>query len=317
MALRSLITSFNGWTNDEQAEAFLKHMLGGDADFKAPKSATAVSNMSVAELKAECKRLGIRGVNGKKKEELKEKIAAFDPNAAPKKTKKDKTKEVILPDGFVKSEFAENFDAWSVSDAANCLTMKRVLKEQVFNVTATQEMIDEELVNPEQKVGALVSSFKLNKEQLQGILKIHFRDLDIAALRAKEEAESSGSELSDAAVASESEEEEDVSVEDVTPVKKVPEMAAKSTKKKPTPKAKKEADSEDDEAKAAAKKAAKKVAKKAAKKTAKPPAKPAVTPFEAEDSDDEDLTAPVKWSKVTGVEEALTPNDDDDDEEDE
>jgi len=59
------------------------------------------------------------------------------------------------------------------------------------------------------------------------------------------------------------------------------------------------------------------VAKKAAKKTAKPPAKPAVTPFEAEDSDDEDLTAPVKWSKVTGVEEALTPNDDDDDEEDE
>ena len=305
MALRSLITSFNGWTNDEQAEAFLKHMLGGDADFKAPKSATAVSNMSVAELKAECKRLGIRGVNGKKKDELKEKIAAFDPNAAPKKTKKDKTKEVILPDGFVKSEFAENFDAWSVSDAANCLTMKRVLKEQVFNVTATQEMIDEELVNPEQKVGALVSSFKLNKEQLQGILKIHFRDLDIAALRAKEEAESSGSELSDAAVASESEEDEDVSVEDVTPAVKETKKAA-TPKKKPTPKAAKaakaaKADSDDEDD------------AKAAKKTAKKAAKPAVTPFEAEDSDDEDLTAPVKWSKVTGVEEALTPDSDDED----
>ena len=343
MALRSLITSFNGWTNDEQAEAFLKHMLGGDADFKAPKSATAVSNMSVAELKAECKRLGIRGVNGKKKDELKEKIAAFDPNAAPKKTKKDKTKEVILPDGFVKSEFAENFDAWSESDAANCLTMKRVLKEQVFNVTATQEMIDDELVNPEQKVGALVSSFKLNKEQLQGILKIHFRDLDIEALRAKEEAESSGSELSDTSVGSES--EEDASVEDVTPPakKKVPEVAAKSTKKKPSPKAKKiatAADTDEVAAKAAdtsdeeetsyaqllarsgedAEKVEKKKAKKAAKKAAKKEAeirktKSAVTTFQAEDTDDEDLTAPVKWSKVTGVEEALTPDDDDDDDE--
>ena len=119
-------------------------------------------------------------------------------------------------------------------------------------------------------------------------------------------------------------------------------MAAKSTKKKPSPKAKKiatAADTDEVAAKAAdtsdeedsyaqllartggdAEKVEKKKAKKAAKKAAKKEAeirktKSAVTTFQAEDTDDEDLTAPVKWSKVTGVEEALTPDDDDDDDE--
>ena len=178
MALRALIVSFPGWNDDAQRLAFLTHFLGGDIDTQAPKSAAEVKNMSVSALKEECKRLGIKGYNGKTKDELKQKIAEHDPTKT-KKSKKDKTKKVELPEGFVLSEFAENFDEVSKDEkACNAILLKRLIGKQVFNVKATQEMEDAGLLDEDEKkdvIGETVSSFGKTKDALKNILKIHFK----------------------------------------------------------------------------------------------------------------------------------------------
>tara|TARA_B100001250_G_scaffold108954_1_gene91947 strand:- start:784 stop:1707 length:924 start_codon:yes stop_codon:yes gene_type:complete len=200
MALRALIVSFPGWNDDAQRLAFLTHFLGGDIDTQAPKSAAEVKNMSVSALKEECKRLGIKGYNGKTKDELKQKIAEHDPTKT-KKSKKDKTKKVELPDGFVLSEFAENFDEVSKDEkACNAILLKRLIGKQVFNVKATQEMEDAGLLDEDEKkdvIGETVSSFGKTKDALKNILKIHFKTIDIDALRAKEAEETSSPECSE------------------------------------------------------------------------------------------------------------------------
>ena len=200
MALRALIVSFPGWNDDAQRLAFLTHFLGGDIDTQAPKSAAEVKNMSVSALKEECKRLGIKGYNGKTKDELKQKIAEHDPTKT-KKSKKDKTKKVELPEGFVLSEFAENFDEVSKDEkACNAILLKRLIGKQVFNVKATQEMEDAGLLDEDEKkdiIGETVSSFGKTKDALKNILKIHFKTIDIDALRAKEAEETSSPECSE------------------------------------------------------------------------------------------------------------------------
>ena len=135
MSLKLAITSFEGWTNKEQMKEFLEHFLGSGAATSSATvtSSTSLDKMTLQDLKDECKRLGIKGITGKTKPELREKIANYDPEASAKKAKK--TKEYEIPEGFVKAEFVETFRA--DAEGIKNLDLKKAIK--VFQVPDDSE----------------------------------------------------------------------------------------------------------------------------------------------------------------------------------
>ena len=187
MALISAINTFQGWTPG-QADAFIKHMLGDMSSgitatpVKAPEGTTEINKLTVAELKAEWKRLGIKGANGKTKQVLRDGILNYDPNTitTSKGKKGDKTKPVKLAEDFVKTEFIAKYQAGEVKSS---LDLKRAVGKNGFNVEHLLEPVRNEKTGKTSQ-----STFGATKDNLTQALDKHIETLDLDELAAEEQA---------------------------------------------------------------------------------------------------------------------------------
>ena len=227
MALVMVINSFQGWSSDEQRREFVKHLMG-EVEDTGPLS-QCYEKMTVTELKEECKTRGIKGYNGKKKDTLIELI-----KQGPKtKSKKDKTKEVVLSKNFYKAEFAESFR--KDPSAMKAPELKKAVGKSGFDIA--------DKLPPVERDGKMMTntSFGAKKDDMIEILTTHLDTLDIDELRAEDDEKRSA----ETPVASDAEsvdttklgdrcvEEDSSSDEDDEPLIKVEEVEApkKETKK--------------------------------------------------------------------------------------
>ena len=184
MALMFAIDSFQGWEDAGQKQAFVKHLLG-DVPVAASGTATsAYDKMTVQELKEECKSNGIKGITQKKRAELLE-LLKQGPQL---KSKKDKTKAVVLDKNFYKAEFVEKFR--EDPDTIKVSELKKAVGKKGFDIA-------DQLPPVERKDGKVMenTAFGAKKENMIDILTSHLEDIDIEELKA-EDAEKKAAEKS-------------------------------------------------------------------------------------------------------------------------
>ena len=181
MALMFAIDSFHGWDNTEQKQAFIKHLLGDTATESLGVSTSSYDNMTIKQLKEECKSKGIKGITQKSKAELVE-LLKRGPQA---KTKKDKTKEVVLDKNFYKAEFAEKFN--KDPSTIKVSELKKAVGKKGFDIA--------NLLPPvERKDGKIMenTAFGAKKENMIDILTSHLESVDMEALKAEDAEKKSG-----------------------------------------------------------------------------------------------------------------------------
>jgi len=207
MALMFAIDSFQGWEDAAQKQAFVKHLLG-DVPVAASGTATsAYDKMTVQELKEECKSKGIKGITQKKRAELLE-LLKQGPQI---KSKKDKTKAVVLDKNFYKAEFVEKFR--EDPNTIKVSELKKAVGKKGFDIA-------DQLPPVERKDGKVMenTAFGAKKENMIEILTSHLEDIDIEELKAEDAekkaveksnvSEVSSAESSDAEISSSDEEVE-------------------------------------------------------------------------------------------------------------
>lgn len=240
MALMFAIDSFQGWEDAAQKQAFIKHLLG-DVPVAASGTATsAYDKMTVQELKEECKSKGIKGITQKKRAELLE-LLKQGPQV---KSKKDKTKAVVLDKNFYKAEFVEKFR--EDPNTIKVSELKKAVGKKGFDIA-------DQLPPVERKDGKVMenTAFGAKKENMIEILTSHLEDIDIEELKAEDAekkavekpiaSEVSSAESSEAETSSSDEESEKKAA-------KAEKKAAKAEKKVVKPPVKCEvADSSDDD----------------------------------------------------------------------
>ena len=175
MALMFAIDSFQGWEDAAQKQAFVKHMLG-DVPVAASGTATsAYDKMTVQELKEECKSKGIKGITQKKRAELLE-LLKQGPQI---KSKKDKTKAVVLDKNFYKAEFVEKFR--EDPNTIKVSELKKAVGKKGFDIA-------DQLPPVERKDGKVMenTAFGAKKENMIEILTSHFDGIDIEELKAED-----------------------------------------------------------------------------------------------------------------------------------
>tara|TARA_B100001996_G_scaffold8333_1_gene7052 strand:+ start:263 stop:1147 length:885 start_codon:yes stop_codon:yes gene_type:complete len=229
MALMFAIDSFQGWEDAAQKQAFVKHLLG-DVPVAASGTATsAYDKMTVQELKEECKSKGIKGITQKKRAELLE-LLKQGPQI---KSKKDKTKAVVLDKNFYKAEFVEKFR--EDPNTIKVSELKKAVGKKGFDIA-------DQLPPVERKDGKVMenTAFGAKKENMIEILTSHLEDIDIEELKAEDAekkaveksnvSEVSSAESSDAEISSSDEEvEKEAAKAEKKPVKA--EKMAKAEKK--------------------------------------------------------------------------------------
>ena len=175
MALMFAIDSFQGWEDAAQKQAFVKHLLG-DVPVAASGTATsAYDKMTVQELKEECKSKGIKGITQKKRAELLE-LLKQGPQI---KSKKDKTKAVVLDKNFYKAEFVEKFR--EDPNTIKVSELKKAVGKKGFDIA-------DQLPPVERKDGKMMenTAFGAKKENMIEILTSHFDGIDIEELKAED-----------------------------------------------------------------------------------------------------------------------------------
>ncbi|MBD36215.1 MAG: hypothetical protein CL512_05550 [Actinobacteria bacterium] len=181
MALMFAIDSFHGWDNTEQKQAFIKHLLGDTAMESLGSPTSSFDNMTIKQLKEECKSKGIKGITQKSKAELVE-LLKRGPQA---KTKKDKTKEVVLDKNFYKAEFAEKFN--KDPSTIKVSELKKAVGKKGFDIA-------NQLPPVERKDGKIMenTAFGAKKENMIDILTSHLESVDMEALKAEDAEKKSG-----------------------------------------------------------------------------------------------------------------------------
>ena len=181
MALIFAIDSFHGWDNTEQKQAFIKHLLGDTATESLGSPTSSYDNMTIKQLKEECKSKGIKGITQKSKAELIE-LLKRGPQA---KTKKDKTKEVVLDKNFYKAEFAEKFN--KDPSTIKVSELKKAVGKKGFDIA-------NQLPPVERKDGKIMenTAFGAKKENMIDILTSHLENVDMEALKAEDAEKKSG-----------------------------------------------------------------------------------------------------------------------------
>ena len=240
MALMFAIDSFQGWEDAAQKQAFVKHLLG-DVPVAASGTATsAYDKMTVQELKEECKSKGIKGITQKKRAELLE-LLKQGPQL---KSKKDKTKEVVLDKNFYKAEFAEKFN--KDPSTIKVSELKKAVGKNGFDIA-------NQLPPVERKDGKVMenTAFGAKKENMLEILTTHLESVDMDALRA-EDAEKKSKQVVDSSSSSGEEVAEHIPLVQERPVMELAdssdeEAEAKVPKKKKEKQAAESADSSGDE----------------------------------------------------------------------
>jgi len=175
------IDSFHGWDNTEQKQAFIKHLLGDTAMESLGSPTSSFDNMTIKQLKEECKSKGIKGITQKSKAELVE-LLKRGPQA---KTKKDKTKEVVLDKNFYKAEFAEKFN--KDPSTIKVSELKKAVGKKGFDIA-------NQLPPVERKDGKIMenTAFGAKKENMIDILTSHLESVDMEALKAEDAEKKSG-----------------------------------------------------------------------------------------------------------------------------
>jgi len=181
MALMFAIDSFHGWDNTEQKQAFIKHLLGDTAVESLGSPTSSFDNMTIKQLKEECKSKGIKGITQKSKAELIE-LLKRGPQA---KTKKDKTKEVVLDKNFYKAEFVEKFN--KDPSTIKVSELKKAVGKKGFDIA-------NQLPPVERKDGKIMenTAFGAKKENMIDILTSHLENVDMEALKAEDAEKKSG-----------------------------------------------------------------------------------------------------------------------------
>lgn len=181
MALMFAIDSFHGWDNTEQKQAFIKHLLGDTAVESLGSPTSSYDNMTIKQLKEECKSKGIKGITQKSKAELVE-LLKRGPQA---KTKKDKTKEVVLDKNFYKAEFVEKFN--KDPSTIKVSELKKAVGKKGFDIA-------NQLPPVERKDGKIMenTAFGAKKENMIDILTSHLENVDMEALKAEDAEKKSG-----------------------------------------------------------------------------------------------------------------------------
>lgn len=181
MALMFAIDSFHGWDNTEQKQAFIKHLLGDTAVESLGSPTSSFDNMTIKQLKEECKSKGIKGITQKSKAELVE-LLKRGPQA---KTKKDKTKEVVLDKNFYKAEFVEKFN--KDPSTIKVSELKKAVGKKGFDIA-------NQLPPVERKDGKIMenTAFGAKKENMIDILTSHLENVDMEALKAEDAEKKSG-----------------------------------------------------------------------------------------------------------------------------
>ena len=234
------IDSFNGWDSTEQKQAFLKHLLGDSAGNSAVAPTSSYDSMTIKQLKEECKSKGIKGITQKTKAELVD-LLKRGPLA---KTKKDKTKEVVLGKNFYKAEFAEKFN--KDPSTIKVSELKKAVGKNGFDIA-------NQLPPVERKDGKVMenTAFGAKKENMLEILTTHLESVDMDALRA-EDAEKKSKQVVDSSSSSGEEVAEHIPLVQERPVMELAdssdeEAEAKVPKKKKEKQAAESADSSGDE----------------------------------------------------------------------
>ena len=181
MALMFAIDSFHGWDNTDQKQAFIKHLLGDTAMESLGSPTSSFDNMTIKQLKEECKSKGIKGITQKSKAELIE-LLKRGPQA---KTKKDKTKEVVLDKNFYKAEFVEKFN--KDPSTIKVSELKKAVGKKGFDIA-------NQLPPVERKDGKIMenTAFGAKKENMIDILTSHLESVDMEALKAEDAEKKSG-----------------------------------------------------------------------------------------------------------------------------
>lgn len=239
MALMFAIDSFNGWDSTEQKQAFLKHLLGDSAGNSAVAPTSSYDSMTIKQLKEECKSKGIKGITQKTKAELVD-LLKRGPLA---KTKKDKTKEVVLGKNFYKAEFAEKFN--KDPSTIKVSELKKAVGKNGFDIA-------NQLPPVERKDGKVMenTAFGAKKENMLEILTTHLESVDMDALRA-EDAEKKSKQVDSSS--SEEEVAEHIPLVQERPVMELADSSDEEVVEAKVPKKKKEkqvvesADSSEDE----------------------------------------------------------------------
>ncbi len=175
------IDSFHGWDNTDQKQAFIKHLLGDTAMESLGSPTSSFDNMTIKQLKEECKSKGIKGITQKSKAELIE-LLKRGPQA---KTKKDKTKEVVLDKNFYKAEFVEKFN--KDPSTIKVSELKKAVGKKGFDIA-------NQLPPVERKDGKIMenTAFGAKKENMIDILTSHLESVDMEALKAEDAEKKSG-----------------------------------------------------------------------------------------------------------------------------
>ncbi len=192
------IDSFHGWDNTDQKQAFIKHLLGDTAMESLGSPTSSFDNMTIKQLKEECKSKGIKGITQKSKAELIE-LLKRGPQA---KTKKDKTKEVVLDKNFYKAEFVEKFN--KDPSTIKVSELKKAVGKKGFDIA-------NQLPPVERKDGKIMenTAFGAKKENMIDILTSHLENVDMEALKA-EDAEKKSGQVMDSSLEEEVAEEKPV-----------------------------------------------------------------------------------------------------------